>query len=98
MNLQARGRRRCQDWYGSARTIHASQYKSFGSCSLLVARDYHIRTHDKYSFAENTLVITYTLIAGGGGEVLGVETGGGGDLRRTLKVVTTKCNIAITGS
>ena len=70
----------------------------FGSCTLLIAGFYHIRTHVKYLFAENTLVITYTLIAGGGGEVLGVETGGGGDLRRMLKVVTTKCKTVITGS
>ena len=97
MHLRARGRRRRQDWYGSARTIHA-QYKLFGFCTLLIAGFYHIRTHVKYLFAENTLVITYTLIAGGGGEVLGVETGGGGDLRRMLKVVTTKCNISIAGS
>ena len=74
MNLRARGRRRGQDWYGSARTMH-TQYKSFGSCTLFVTRFYHIRTRDLS--AENTLVITYTWIAGGGGEVLGVETGGG---------------------
>jgi hypothetical protein len=49
-------------------------------------------------FAENTFAITYTLIAGGGVEVLGVETGGGGDLQKMLKVVTTKCNISIAGS
>ena len=57
---------------------------------------YHIRinfrAHDKYSFAETTLVITYTLIARGGGEV---EMGGGGDQQKMLKVITPKCNIAI---
>ena len=54
MNLRARGRRRRQDWNGSARTIHA-QYKSFGSCTLLVAGFYHIRTPVKYLFAETQL-------------------------------------------
>ena len=97
MNLRARGRRRRQDWYGSARTIHA-QYKSFGSCTVLVAGFYHIRTPVKYLFAENTIVVTYTLIAGGGGEVLGIEIGGGGDLRRMLKIVSTKINIANASS
>ena len=79
-------------------THHTSQYKSFGSCTLLVAGIDHIRTPVKYLFAENTIMATYTLIAGGGGEVLGVEIGGGGDLRRMRKIVSTKINIAIASS
>ena len=66
---------------------------------LFLSQDFIILEHViSTRLQKNTLVITYTWIAGGGGEVLGVETGGGGDLRRMLKVVTTKCKIAITRS
>lgn len=95
MNSRAWGRMRRQNWCGSALTIQA-QCESFGFCTLLAPGFliYHVsinfRTHDENPFAGTTHAITYTLITGGGGEVLGVETGGGGDLQRMVKVVTTK--------
>lgn len=51
---------------------------------------YHIRinfrTHDKYSLAESTLVITYTLIARGGGEVWGLKWAKADTSKKCLKL------------